>query len=58
MQDLNTQFLMVFIALFGALGVANMLEARRNQKYMSQSMFGLMYILAAVGLILYKIKSN
>ena len=58
MQDLNTQFLMVFIALFGALGIANMIEGRKSQKYMAQPMFGLMYILAAVGLILYKIKSH
>jgi hypothetical protein len=49
---------MVFIALFGALGIANMIEGRKSQKYMAQPMFGLMYILAAVGLILYKIKSH
>lgn len=57
MLDFNTIFVFLFIAMMAALGVADMLEARKNPAHVGQPFFGLLFLVAAVGLILYKMKS-
>jgi hypothetical protein len=58
MMDFNTIFVFIFIAMMAALGVADMLEARKNPAVPGQPFFGLLFLVAAVGLILYKMKSS
>lgn len=57
MLDFNTLFVFVFIALMLGLGVASMVEARKTPQTPGQSFFGLLFLVAATGLILYKMKS-
>ena len=56
-MDFNTVFVVLFILLLGALGVADMVESRKSSQQLGQPFFGLLYLVGAVGLILYKIKS-
>lgn len=59
MLDFNTIFVVMFILLLGALGVADMVESRKgNPQQLGQPFFGLLFLVGAVGLILYKIKST
>jgi hypothetical protein len=49
-------FMILLILILGALGVSNFVEASsKGQNKMGQRFFGLLYILFAFGLILYKI---
>jgi hypothetical protein len=57
MVDFNTLFVFLFIALMAALGVANFVEARKTPQMPGQPFFGLLFLVAATGLILYKMKS-
>jgi len=57
MMDFNTIFVLLFIALMAGLGVSNMVEARKSPTTPGQPFFGLLFLVAAVGLILYKMKS-
>jgi hypothetical protein len=57
MVDFNTIFVLLFIALMGALGVADFVEARNTPQTPGQPFFGLLFLVAALGLILYKMKS-
>ena len=57
MVDFNTIFVLLFIGLMGALGVADFVEARKTPQTPGQPFFGLLFLVAAVGLILYKMKS-
>lgn len=57
-MDFNTVFVVLFILLLGALGIADMVESRKgDSQQLGQPFFGLLYLVGAVGLILYKIKS-
>ena len=56
-MDFNTVFVVLFILLLGALGVADMVESRKSSQQVGQPFFGLLFLVGAVGLILYKIKS-
>jgi hypothetical protein len=47
----------LFVAIFGALGVSNFVEATKNQATPYQRYFGLLYILLALGLVVYKISN-
>ena len=57
--DLNTAFVALFAVLFAALGISNTIEGYKlKQKlYPGQSVFGLLFIAATVGIVLYKIKN-
>jgi len=55
-SDLAFMFLLVLI--LGALGVSNFVEASsKGQNQMGQRFFGLLYIIFALGLIVYKISN-
>jgi hypothetical protein len=56
MADFNLMFLVLLILVLGALGVANFVEARKSSQ-VGQPMFGLLYLVFAVGLIVYKIQN-
>lgn len=56
--DLNTGILVVFVLLLGGLGVANLVESKENRQKFGQQIFGTIYLMMAIALILYKIKSR
>lgn len=59
MPDFNLAFLVLFVAIFGALGVSNFVEASiKEQATPYQQFFGLLYIMAAFGLIVFKISTR
>jgi hypothetical protein len=56
MADFNTAFLVLFVLILGALGVSNFVEASaKSQSKPFQNYFGLLYLLMAIGLVVYKI---
>lgn len=55
--DFNTIFVFLFILVLGALGITDMVESRKNAQHPGQAFFGLLYLVGATGLILYKMKS-
>jgi hypothetical protein len=59
MADFNTAFLVLFVLILGALGVSNFVEAStKAQSKPFQNYFGLLYILMAIGLVVYKISNR
>jgi len=50
-------FMALFLLVLSGLGVANFVESTNSQAETGQQFFGLMYILMAVLLILYKIQN-
>jgi len=55
-SDIAFMFLLVLI--LGALGVSNFVEASsKDQNQVGQRFFGLLYIIFALGLIVYKISN-
>ena len=50
-------FMALFLLVLSGLGVANFVESTNSQAKTGQQFFGLMYILMAVLLILYKIQN-
>ena len=56
--DLNTGILVVFVLLLGGLGVANLVESKENRQKFGQQIFGTIYLMMAIALILYKIKNR
>lgn len=57
MADLNFMFMLLFVAILMALGIANFVQSKTNGKKMGDNFFGLLYILAALALIFYKIQN-
>ena len=57
MADLNFMFMLMFVAILMALGISNFVQAKADRK-MSDNFFGLLYILAALALIVYKIQNR
>jgi hypothetical protein len=57
MADLNFIFMVLFVMILMALGIANFVQAKSDRK-MSDNFFGLLYIIAALALILYKIQNR
>ena len=57
MMDFNTIFVFLFIALMAGLGISNMVESRKMPQTPGQPFFGLLFIVGAMGLILYQMKS-
>lgn len=57
MADLSFMFMLLFVAVLTALGVANIVQAPSSQNTTSDRMIGLLYIIGAVGLIIYKIQN-
>jgi hypothetical protein len=58
MPDFNLAFLVLMVLMLGALGVSNFVEASsKSQGQMGQRFFGLLYIVLALGLIIYKISN-
>jgi hypothetical protein len=50
-------FMVLFLLLMAGLGVANFVESSGSQAKTGQKFFGLLYILMAVMLIVYKIQN-
>jgi len=50
-------FMVLFLTVLAGLGVANFVESSGNQAKTGQKFFGLLYILMAVLLIVYKIQN-
>lgn len=57
MADLNFMFMILFVAVLSALGMANIIQAPSSQNTTSDRMIGLLYIIGATGLIVYKISN-
>jgi hypothetical protein len=56
--DLNTPAFWIMAALFAALGVASMIEGSKPQATKGENYFGLLYLVFAVGLIIYKMMGH
>jgi len=56
MYDLNFMFMVLFGMILLALGVSNFVQAKTDGK-MGNNFFGLLYIIAALALIIYKIQN-
>jgi cytochrome c biogenesis protein CcdA len=50
-------FMVLFLLVLSGLGVANFVESTNNQHKTGQKFFGMLYILMAVLLIVYKIQN-
>jgi len=50
-------FMILFVAVLSALGMANIIQAPSSQNTTSDRMIGLLYIIGATGLIVYKISN-
>jgi multisubunit Na+/H+ antiporter MnhG subunit len=50
-------FMVLFLLVLAALGVANFVESSNSQAKTGQKFFGMLYILMAVLLIVYKIQN-
>lgn len=58
MANLNTMFLGVLVLLLAALAVFNGLESRQPvPTYKGQSSFAVLFAAAAIGLVLYKMRT-
>ena len=58
MANFNVAFLALFVLILGALGVSSFVEAgTKDQATPYQRYFGLLYILMAIGLVIYKISN-
>ena len=56
MYDLNFMFMVLFVLILMALGISNFVQAK-DKHTMSDNFFGLLYIIAALALIVYKIQN-
>lgn len=58
MANFNLLFLVLFVLIIGALGISNFVEAsNKGQATPYQRYFALLYVLIAVGLVVYKISN-
>jgi len=58
MFNADVGFLFLLVLILAALGVSNFVEASsKGQNRLGQRFFGLLYIVFALGLILYKISN-
>ena len=58
MADFNLAFLVLLVLVLGALSVANFVEStNKSGSQVGQSTFALLYLVFAVGLIIYKIQN-
>lgn len=57
--DLYTLFLVLFVLLLMGLGVSNFVEAKNEQdQTLGRQYFGFVFLVFAVGLIVFKIKDR
>jgi quinol-cytochrome oxidoreductase complex cytochrome b subunit len=56
--DLNLMFFWLFVAMFMALGIASFVESKNSQATKSESYFALLYLVFAVGLVIYKMMGH
>ena len=54
MADLNFMFMLLFVAILSALGVSNFVQSDGK---MSNNMIGLLYIVGAIGIVIYKVQN-
>jgi hypothetical protein len=57
-RDLNLYFFWLFVAMFMALGIASFIESKNSQATKSESYFALIYLIFAVGLVIFKIMGH
>ena len=55
MATFDLAFTILLVLILGALGVSNFVESTQNRRTPYQQFFGLLYLIAAIGLVLYKI---
>jgi len=53
--DLNLIFFWAFVAMFMGLGIASFVETNNSQATKGENYFALLYLVFAVGLVIYKI---
>lgn len=59
MTDFNLAFLILMVLILTALGVTNFIESKTKQySQVGQGFFGLLYIVFALALVVYKISSR
>jgi lipopolysaccharide export LptBFGC system permease protein LptF len=57
-MDLNSQFFWLFVAMFMALGISSFIESKNSQATMNENYFALIYLIFAVGLVIFKIMGH
>ena len=58
MADFNLAFLVLLVLVLSALSIANFVESQsKGRRQVGQAFFGLLYLVFAVGLIVYKIQT-
>jgi hypothetical protein len=56
--DFNTPAFWAMVALFAALGVSSMIEGSKPQATKGENYFGLLYLVFAVALVIYKMMGH
>jgi hypothetical protein len=56
--DLNSSFFWAFVLMFAALGISSFVESKNSQATKGESYFALLYIVFAVGLVIYKMMGH
>jgi hypothetical protein len=51
MSGVDTGFLVLFLLLFGALGISSFIQAQSNDKTKYENYFGLIYLIAMFALL-------
>ena len=54
MIDLNFMFMLLFVAILMALGIINFIQEKDSK---INNMIGLLYIVGALGIVIYKIQT-
>jgi hypothetical protein len=58
-DPIDVMFLVLFVLLFGGLGISNFVEAKNQQdQTVGRPFFGLLFIVIAIGLIIYKLATR
>ena len=55
MATFDLAFTILLVLILSALGVSNFVESTQSRQKPYQQFFGLLYLIAAIGLVLYKI---
>jgi hypothetical protein len=56
--DFNTPAFWAMVALFASLGVSSMIEGSKPQATKGENYFGLLYLVFAVALVIYKMMGH
>jgi len=56
--DLNLYTFWIFVVMFMALGISSFIESKNSQATKDESYFALIYLMFAVGLVIYKMMGH